>query len=266
MNLSKLIPISSIHADRTLSPGDDISGLAKSIEDDGLQFPVLLTEDNRLIDGLRRIEAIQSLGYTSVPAIPVMLFLPAASHLKRTREHGVEAKPLTPRRIWELYKATRPLMNMSRAQRMRDGYFGKSLYIGGRKEFIDAVGIDKESYLQAVTQLYRAAEEQHSPQSDLARELVAQVDDGTLTVYMAMNRMVNERRRGDIVGATQQLSALQTAAQTLAGVGHGLTKLGPLDPGLKPQHIDSVLTDLRLFRRQLIQLIHNLEKESKRHE
>lgn len=265
MNLSRTVPISSIYTDRTLDPDDDVSKLAQSINDSGLQIPILVGQDLRLIDGLRRMEAVLSLGQTVIPVNAVTLVLPAMAHIKRTREHGVEAIEMTPRRIWRLYKAVKPLMNLSRSQRMRNGNFGKSVYIGGRKEFVDAVGIDSESYLQACNQLYNLAEE-NSSAGELARELVALVDAKQLTVYMALNRITNQRRRGDIVSPTEQLAALQTAARTLSGVGFGLTRLGTIDSSIDPQQLNDILADFRLFRRRFIQLIHKIEKEANLHE
>ena len=47
----------------------DIQGLAASIREFGLLRPVLLTRDNRLLAGLRRLEACKLLGWKTIPVI-----------------------------------------------------------------------------------------------------------------------------------------------------------------------------------------------------
>jgi ParB family chromosome partitioning protein len=45
----------------------DLQGLAESIQEFGLLRPVLITADNRLIAGRRRLEACKLLGWKTIP-------------------------------------------------------------------------------------------------------------------------------------------------------------------------------------------------------
>lgn len=51
----------------------DVAGLAESIAEVGLLNPLVIAEDGTLIAGLRRLEAVRSLGWTSVPVSIVRL-------------------------------------------------------------------------------------------------------------------------------------------------------------------------------------------------
>lgn len=51
----------------------DVAGLAESIAEIGLLNPLVIAEDGTLIAGLRRLEAVRSLGWTSVPVSIVRL-------------------------------------------------------------------------------------------------------------------------------------------------------------------------------------------------
>lgn len=258
--MGQYIKISSIVVKRELAPDDDITELAKSINDTGMQIPVLLTHGNQLIDGLRRIEALRMLGQDTVEVVVANTYRPAVSWLRRAREYGVQTRPLTSRRIWELYSMCRPLMNISRSQLMKGTQHGTGIRVGGRGEFCRALGIEKEGYLQAITQVYKMALEP-SGKGTLARELVAAIDNGQMTPYMAVDRLRRYNRLGDITGATEQVQALRTATSALTGIAFGLSKLGPLNPEVTAPDIDEVLNDMRRFRRTLQGVIHQLEKE-----
>ena len=51
----------------------DLDGLARSISEIGLLHPVVVTPDNRLIAGQRRLEACRRLGWDCIPATVVDL-------------------------------------------------------------------------------------------------------------------------------------------------------------------------------------------------
>lgn len=52
---------------RTRKQVGDVKGLASSIRDLGLLHPIVLDDKHRLIAGLRRLKACQSLGWNNVP-------------------------------------------------------------------------------------------------------------------------------------------------------------------------------------------------------
>lgn len=259
--MGQQIPIADIWiGTRVLEPGDNLTLLTEDIKEVGLVIPVLVDHENRLIDGLRRIRAVQSLGQDTIEVVAVTLHQPAMAWIQRAREHGIQAKPLTPRRIWDLYQTTRPLLNATRSQASRGTRHGRGARFGGREAFLSATGIDSESYLQAVTQIFRNAEED-SEKGRAAREVIDLVADESISPYMALEHVRQRLSRGDIVKAPDQERVLTTATSTLNGIDYGLSKLGPLSLDFDPGVLKDVLNDLTRFRRNLYRLIRQLEKE-----
>lgn len=258
--MAHYISIREILINRTLVPGDDVANLAKSINDTGLRSPVLVTHGNLLIDGLRRIKAYQMLGLDTIEVVVATLYAPALVHLKRAHTDAVEARPLTPRRIWELYESCRPLMGLSRSQAMKGSRNrGAGIHVGGREEFCKALGVAKAAFLQACVQLYRAAQET-TARGSYAQKMANAVDNGTMTPYMAVTRLRQFERQGNLITPGEQVSALRAATSALAGIAYGFGNLGPINTDIGSQDIDDILRDLRRFRRTLQKTIHQLEK------
>jgi hypothetical protein len=243
-----------------LEPGDDISELAEHIHESGLQIPLLVNQNYELIDGLRRLEALRSLGFTEVHVTPVTMFLPAATWIQQAREHGVLAKPLTPRRIWQLYSACLPLISVSRSHEMRGKKYGQGAHINGRERFLKAAGLTSESNFQAVIQVYKMTTEQ-SVRGELARRAVEQLELGNFTVYQAVDYVKRNLDKGVITSATDQLNLLQNTVHMLSGISFGLKRLGLINGEVQRDQLAPIIKELRSFRRVLHQLINTLEKE-----
>lgn len=258
--MERTVPIDSISVNRTLDPGDDITELAEDIRDSGLQVPVLVNQNYELIDGLRRLEALRSLGFDAVHVVPVTMFLPAATWIQRAREHGVLARPLTPRRIWQLYSACLPLISVSRSHEMRGKPHGRGASVNGRTRFLEAVGLTSESHFQAVIQTYRTAQEQ-TVRGELARQAVDLIERGSLTAYGAIDYVKRNLNEGIITTAEDQLVLLQNAVHTLSGIAFSLKRMGPLHATVTSAQLAPITKDLRNFRRTLHRLIHSLESE-----
>lgn len=258
--MERTVPIDSITVYRTLEPGDDITELAEHIRDSGLVVPLLVNQNYELIDGLRRLEALRSLGFTVAHVVPVTMFGPAATLITRAREHGVLARPLSPRRLWRLYTMCQPLISMSKSHERRGRPKGKGAHVNGRQNFIESLGMNSESYLQAVIQTYRMTLED-STRGELARQAVALIESGRLTVYGAIEWIKRRYNEGNIIEASEQVTLLQNTAHALNGIGFGFKRLAPLHKDVPPEQLESILKDFRSFRRVLHQLIHNLERE-----
>ncbi len=66
--LEVLLPLEQIKVgDRYRKDVGDLAGLAKSIADVGLLNPIVLTSEYVLVAGLRRMEAVKTLGWKTVP-------------------------------------------------------------------------------------------------------------------------------------------------------------------------------------------------------
>jgi hypothetical protein len=219
----------------------------------------LVNVNYELIDGLRRLRAVHSLGNTVIEVVPVTLFDPATVWLKRARLHGVLARPLSPRRLSEIYEACKPLIALTRSREMMGKNHGRGAHVHGREKFLDAIGIDSESYFQAATQLYRTAKEA-GLRGQLAEEAVALVEEGKLSVYMGLEYVRSRQRPGDVVKPDEQLTMLSNISSSLAGMRYALGTLGPIDSSIDQGQLNDIIVELRAFRRVVHRLINQLEK------
>lgn len=74
----------------------DLTDLAASIATEGLLHPVVVTTDNRLIAGHRRLEACRSLGWTDIEATFIEGVTDAAQFLRMERDENTCRKDMTP--------------------------------------------------------------------------------------------------------------------------------------------------------------------------
>ncbi|MHB1422801.1 MAG: ParB/RepB/Spo0J family partition protein [Gemmataceae bacterium] len=74
----------------------DIAALAKSIRDVGLLHPVVVSQDNHLIAGRRRLAAVKELGLQEIPVHFVRGLDDALLHLRAERDENMCRKDFTP--------------------------------------------------------------------------------------------------------------------------------------------------------------------------
>jgi ParB family chromosome partitioning protein len=66
--MSERMPIGDIKiGERIRKDMGDIAGLAESIEDIGLLYPIIVTPEGELLCGERRLRACKLLGWTEIP-------------------------------------------------------------------------------------------------------------------------------------------------------------------------------------------------------
>lgn len=263
VNLSQKVAVSSIWTERVLDKDDDIVPLAQHIAQEGLQVPILTTSDLRLIDGLRRLEAVRSLGWEYVEVTATALYTVASHNINLARVEGTLAQGLTPQRIWDLYKDLQLMVPHTRALAQR-GHRGGRYDRGLRPALREALGFTSDSLLQAVTQVYRMAEEDPGPRGDVARASVEKVNAGQLTAYMAAEavRPGPKGFREAKVSAAQQRQSMDALVASLIGLSHSLDQFGALSPKFTKEEIEGWLAPMRQFRRRYAGFIHQVEKET----
>jgi len=88
----------------------DVPGLAKSIEAIDLLHPIVITEDNVLVAGERRLAACRHLGWPDVPVTIVDL----AEIARRTRTSGPRSRSgsgcATDRGVWRKHASPLPAL------------------------------------------------------------------------------------------------------------------------------------------------------------
>lgn len=260
----KLVPIEQVLTSRTLAPDDDLTALSKHIQDSGLKVPILVDTEYRLIDGLRRLEAMRRLGFTQVEVTATTLYPVACQSLKRARQHGVEALPLTARRVWQLYNDMIPLLRATKTHYMtgRKKGTGARASAGGRPMFTDALGLHSESYLQAVTQVFRAAEDPKHALHERALTAVVMLEADPSTPYPALHYMKQKPGlKGGITKYKEQKDLLEGAAAAIRGLMRGLMEMGSLDSKYPTDEARSAVNELARLRTQLNKFLKNVNEE-----
>lgn len=265
--MAKLIPIDQVVTDRKLRDDDDVSELARYINDQGQKVPILMDHDGNLIDGLRRVEALRSLGRTTVLATQTSMYPVVCALLTQAREHGVGAVPLTPRRIWEIYSAARPLLQVTRsaygAGKAKGQRYDKQ--IGGRRMLGRALGFNSVSGLQAITHAYRALGDPSPERAKRAEEAVRLLEEKKISYYQAVE-LINRPQglKGPLRSLSEQRSALQTATATYRGLIRGLESLGPIHKGMPEEELRGYLGELLALRAQMHKFMRLLQEETTR--
>lgn len=130
------ILLSDIKVSNTRRRFGDVAGLAESIAEIGLLNPLVISEDGTLIAGLRRLEAVRSLGWTSVPVSIVSLgdvdreIAEIDENLIRGNLSTAEAAPLWAQRK-ALYQQKHPETRVGASPGAGRGRGSKRLQDGG---------------------------------------------------------------------------------------------------------------------------------------
>lgn len=99
----------------------DLSELARSIDTIGLLHPIVVTPDNRLIAGERRLKAAVHLGWDVIPANEVGSLDEASDLLVAERDENVCRKDMTPSELVALGKALEAIERPRAVARQRAG-------------------------------------------------------------------------------------------------------------------------------------------------
>lgn len=268
MNKAKLIPIDSINLDREISPYDDgIPELAESIRKlPGIRIPVSVTEDLHLIDGLRRIRALQTLGYTDVPAITVHTFEEICDLYVKTRKYPTAARPISvaPERIWQFYLATDRFRRERTARLKRRPASQRDQPINIRKVIVDTLDIGSEAVFSATTSMYKrftGAVEPHRKEHYL--ELQRLLESGEITIFQARGRMDHTGDTefvGDVVKPDEQRRILVTAIAQYSGTTSAMRLLGELHPDINPVELTAYIKGLEREATNMRAVIISLRK------
>jgi hypothetical protein len=182
-----LLPIDEINTmGRVLREDDDVEALAKSILDEGLRFPILLKEDNELIDGLRRMEAMRLAGFTTVEVFVAHSFEQAIGALTASHADSPPRQLNYPQ--WRIYQIWRALDGMPVTRRI-----GRPGTHPSRIALQQALRLSSQNVLQTAVFIYRAAQED-SEEGEIARQAVAEIEAGRINGYGARIRIYKWRR------------------------------------------------------------------------
>jgi N6-adenosine-specific RNA methylase IME4 len=180
----------------------DIGALAASIERLGLLHPVVVTPDNKLVVGQRRIEALKLLGRDRIPANVVRNLSELQPLLEAERDENLCREPYTPEEAVHLARRFEPVARELARKAQADGRQkgGKNRHNGSSREtFPEAKGDDSRRA--------RAQTAAVVGMSDRTLERAAAVvDSGDCGLVAEMNRT------GKVNGVYRRLVVQQKAA------------------------------------------------------
>lgn len=217
---SEPIRIDDVLLTRQLTSREGIDELAKDIDSHGLKTPILVRRNGLLVDGLRRISAVTQLGQEYVEAIITDDLDEIFTYLSKI------PRPLTPRRIYEIYTATISAAYIRKMERTLKGRgtaepLPESEYY--TPKLLAALGIRSRNTLTRTAEVFRLAETGNV----LAIEIAAQLDAGELTVGAAEGRLrAAYGMHGHITNGAEQKQLVESAMRTISGVLLALESMG----------------------------------------
>lgn len=159
-------------SDRARKDLGDLRDLAASIKDRGLLHPIVVTRDNVLIAGHRRLEACKQLDWEAIPVTVAESITDAADLLRAERDENVCRKDMTPSELVAIGRRIEELERPKAEERKAEGQQRGGESFAGRLERTDttkphktrtdevvgkALGIGETTYRRA-KRLVEAAE------------------------------------------------------------------------------------------------------------
>lgn len=166
----------------------DLTSLIESIERDGLFHPIVVTEDGELLAGHRRLEALRSLGRSSVPITCVKTLVDAARRLRIERDENTCRLDMAPsekaRLGMELEKLERPARGGNRTANLPGQPKPENLRLGDTRDVVgQALGWSGFTY-------------------DRAKRVIEAADDGD---EVAQEALVEMDRTGKVMPAFRRV-------------------------------------------------------------
>lgn len=225
----------------------DLGTLAESIRRVGLLHPIVVTEDDRLLAGQRRLEACKLLGWTDVPVHPVGSLADAGVCLEIERDENTCREPMRPSEkaamglVLETLERPKAAERMARSGDPRRGANASSetvTELAARPPVRDLVGaqvgMSGVTYQRARAVVQAADDETQPPEvREIARQAVEQMDR-TGKVAGAYRRVIEARvpkddpgpppepNGRDLTRARAHLRRAHDLAATLRGFVRGL--------------------------------------------
>ena len=187
-----VIPIKDIiiKKDRYRKDLGDIDSLAENISQVGLLQPVVITENNELIDGQRRILAYQKLGKTEIPCFKVNLEKIVLGEFSANHYR----KDWTYSEIVAIKRAIEPYERKKAKERMLSGKPSVNLTKGRSIDSVGKIVGASRNTIKKAEEIVTAAEqtpERYQP-------LLDKIDSKQLSVDKAYNKLNKEKKREEL--------------------------------------------------------------------
>ena len=204
------LPIASIRVeDRHRTDLGDLRSLADSIDTIGLIHPVVVTPDNGLIAGARRLAAMQLLGWDVIPVTVIHTLADATDRLMAERDENTCRKSFSASELVAIGRRLEELERPKAEERQREAgrQFGRGIVdrSGSTEPDLspqptdkvvgEALGVSQSTYKRAKA-VVKALEDDSPEVRDVAQRELTKLDAGE-TTYSASAQAVRDARNGE---------------------------------------------------------------------
>lgn len=231
------VPRSKIRVDRDLEP-DDLEWINKGPDFYPSPMPPILVDDQyRLLDGLRRLQA-----FGPKDRVPVIVSDTLPETLTVMAEVP-EGRPTTPLRAWKLFLAltdqAKGYWSLTRGQKGKPNRaFGGGRDSDRTKQVMMAKALKVTAHwMQGVQYVFGRADGVFQCPEELvplAQELAKRLTEG-YNVHTAQGefRKALRGQQKRILSEREQRATLRSITSSLAAINHALDDMGPLHPRIK---------------------------------
>lgn len=198
----------------------DVESLSRSIKEQGLQVPILLTEDLLVLDGARRIMAYMSMGRKEIPVVVTNDWDRVIGHLEHTRTVETSGLPFEHMQwddletLWRvgiipLYRPTKTAKMLAARKKGRKSSHPQAergdLPVNGALGRAFAMEQSTVRALRDTFAALRGIEEKYAPTDDqrkslrmLIRQVEARSPGGEFTGIYGLRNLLREFSKGEI--------------------------------------------------------------------
>lgn len=270
MGFLGMVEISTLSGtEREAAPIDDPSKLIADIKQHGQTTPILIRPDLRLIDGLRRVRALQSLGFEQVEAFTADTWVEIRARLESGRSEENFRLPITyrPYDILPMFYAVEDFGAKALSESRRLASLGvkrgsrkpRLRLVPWRQEFFTALGVDDHVYTDARFMLAAMADIPEG-EEELYTFFYEESRNGRLSIHAARKGIENYSMRGDVVRAADQKRIFERMIHEGGANYRAFKTLGSLTGKHSPEELEHWYTELKRARDQYTAMLNVLKR------
>jgi hypothetical protein len=222
-----------------------------------------------LIDGLRRIRAMQALGQEEIESFVTGEFMEVLPHLRSVNDTEDFAYPLSKR--WFDYRSQREeVAKLGEQMRRRlQSEAQKGLTTGNRQwggmqttwrfMYRSMVGTSENTYHELV-RAQAMAKQMKPGDEQFVNGVMDAMKCGDMNPNGALYQLERFMMTGDIITATDQRATMSLLIPALEGAVKGFKSLAPFHEAITDEEKREWATALRKLRRDLDQMVRNIER------
>lgn len=270
----RVVAVSEIDiGDRAIRPDDkELEHLVADIKANGMKTPILVDEEMKLIDGLRRIQAHGPNDLVDVVVTDDYIDTMQIMKLNRTGEFR---RDWDMRRAWDFHNATTRQRVENHYEQVKKGARKRGAGLTGAmgsaksnsisRDLIGEISGIQSAAIQAGLYVYARAYGMVGGTEprivDFCRELVAKMDDG-YSPYAARHDLKKIQKRGEatIVTESEQRKVLRGASASAAALARVFSDFGSISNGITVEEAEGFYSTLMRTRTELFTITKKLSE------